>query len=333
MAGRVTVIGAGVVGLSCAVRLAESGMEVNVLARDLPLETTSAAGGGLWLPSVSGWPQDADRWALDTLAELTRLATADREGGDHAVPSGVRTLPGTLLFRTATAPQPAWGPAISDHVTPGPVRQPAPGYGSGLRLSVPLVHLPRYLTHLIARLRAAGGTLTRLALPALPTRGTVVNCTGVSARALTPDRAVRAVRSQVAVLADPGLDEWWYGQDSRDLTYVLPHGRDVLIGATLDDGDWGTTPDGDAARRLIDRACRLVPALRDAEVVAHRVGLRPARPRVRLEVERLPTSEDPDHVRLHCYGHGGDGVTLSWGCAGDVTRLVRDLVAQPAPTL
>jgi D-amino-acid oxidase len=25
---------------------------------------------------------------------------------------------------------------------------------------------------------------------------------------------------------------------------------------------------------------------------------------------------------VHCYGHGGAGVTLSWGCAEDVAALV-----------
>ncbi len=50
---RVTVVGAGVVGLSSAVLLAEAGHPVDVLARELPLETTSATAGGLWLPFLA----------------------------------------------------------------------------------------------------------------------------------------------------------------------------------------------------------------------------------------------------------------------------------------
>ena len=56
-----------------------------------------------------------------------------------------------------------------------------------------------------------------------------------------------------------------------------------------------------------------MPALAGATVLRHQVGLRPARPVVRLEREG-------DVV--HCYGHGGAGVTLSWGCADEVVALV-----------
>ena len=42
----------------------------------------------------------------------------------------------------------------------------------------------------------------------------------------------------------------------------------------------------------------------------------PVRPSVRLDAK--------DGV-IHCYGHGGAGVTLSWGCADEVSHLVADL--------
>ena len=54
---RVIVVGAGVIGLSCAVRLAEGGYDVAVFARDLPLETTSAVAAAIWYPYLSA-PED-----------------------------------------------------------------------------------------------------------------------------------------------------------------------------------------------------------------------------------------------------------------------------------
>ena len=70
---------------------------------------------------------------------------------------------------------------------------------------------------------------------------------------------------------------------------------------------------------MIARARELVPAIRRAKVIGTRVGLRPARPQVRLEAE-----EREGQRVVHCYGHGGAGVTLSWGCAGEVADLVGD---------
>jgi D-amino-acid oxidase len=87
------------------------------------------------------------------------------------------------------------------------------------------------------------------------------------------------------------------------------------------------------------------------------VGLRPGRVRLRLESERLEQAELQEaaavaaaaaagggdlqageedampHVQqgrgrlsdglrvVHCYGHGGSGLTLAWGTAGDAVQL------------
>ncbi len=50
-------------------------------------------------------------------------------------------------------------------------------------------------------------------------------------------------------------------------------------------------------------------------------GLRPVRAEVALKRERL----DARHYVIHNYGHGGGGVTLSWGCAQEVVSLVATL--------
>jgi D-amino-acid oxidase len=317
MGARVTVVGAGVIGLSSAVRLAEAGHEVDVLARELPLETTSAVAGGLWLPFLAEPVDAVARWARLTLEALHELAAAE-----GTARTGIAIRDGYLMGVGSVAP--AWSQGLTDRLNLVAVANPAPGHNQGWHLRVPLVDTTVYLPYLADRLRAAGGTVTRLPLTALPTRGLVVNCTGLASRALAADSAVRPIRGQVVWLSNPGLTTWWSDETDRgaDLTYVLPHARHVVVGGTRQPDDWSTTPDADAGARIVERARELVPALRTATVLSQRVGLRPARTAVRLETVR-----GPSNTVVHCYGHGGSGITLSWGCADDVLAAVTEVVA------
>ena len=317
---QVTVVGAGVIGLSCAVRLAESGFDVDVFARDLPPETTSAVAGGLWMPFLAQPADEVARWARESLLEFTELAS-----GEDAARCGVQVLPG-LLLDEAGAADPSWAPMVADIAPLRP--EPSSTDARGWRLNLPLVDTGRYLEYLRGRLVATGGTLTRLALPALPGRGVVVNCSGLASRALAGDSSIRPVRGQVVLLADPGLTQWWVDQRTRDglISYVLPHGRHVVVGGSAEDGDWSTEPRPWTAEQILRRAVEMVPQLRAAEILGHRVGLRPVRPVVRLETEVSSGRDGAPRTVVHCSGHGGAGITLSWGCAGDVLAAVRDAI-------
>lgn len=70
--------------------------------------------------------------------------------------------------------------------------------------------------------------------------------------------------------------------------------------------------------------CRLLPSLQHAPVLDHWVGLRPGRVRVKLAREDLRLAPAGTSVPVvHNYGHGGSGLTLAWGCAGEAVELVR----------
>lgn len=322
---RVVVVGAGVVGLTCAVRLAEAGHPVDVLARDLPAETSSAAAGGLWLPSSGAAGDDAVRRARATLAELTALAADER--------SGVRLLPGELLGRRAGA-EPEWFAPLRDVVDPAPVAQPPVGRTRAWATTLPVADTGRYLTYLARRLEAAGGSVTRMPLPALPGRGLVVNCTGVAARMLAADPTVRPVRTQVVVLADAGVERWWSDAEDGDgdVLSVVPRGRDLVVGAVVQAGAWDPVADPRAGEALIARASAVLPQAGTLAVKAHRVCVRPARPSVRLEVEHRTDDDGRPSPVVHCYGHDGAGLTQSWGCADDVAALVAELTRAAAVT-
>jgi D-amino-acid oxidase len=306
---RVIVVGAGVIGLTNAVRLAEAGHRVDVLARDLPRETTSAVAAALWYPYLA-LPQDrVTAWAARSYEVFADLAT------DPA--TGVRMHAGTEVFRSLT-PDPWWRDAVPSlrRVTLGDGLPP--GYADGWTFVTPVVEMPAYLDWLVARLTALGGTLTRLSLSGLAPAGeggadVVVACAGLGARLFAGDTSVVPVRGQVVVVRQFGLKEWWLDTAGDTLTYIVPRADEIVVGGTEEHDEWSRTPDPATAGDILDRASALVPALRGAVVVRHKVGLRPARPAVRLEREG-------DVV--HCYGHGGAGVTLSWGCADEVVGLV-----------
>ena len=71
---RVIVVGAGVIGLSCAVRLAEAGHRVDVVARDLPKETTSAVAAALWYPYLAMPREQVTAWSARSFEVFSSLA-------------------------------------------------------------------------------------------------------------------------------------------------------------------------------------------------------------------------------------------------------------------
>lgn len=304
------VVGAGVVGLTVGVRLAESGYDVDVVARELPAETTSAVAAALWYPYRIQPVDKVLGWSVASRLEFEQIA------GDPE--AGVVVRQGRELLHEPS-PDPWWASAVEgvtrlDHVPPP--------YRDGWVFSAPVIEMPVYLTWLAARLCAAGGTITRMALSALPApvqtadRTTVVvNCSGIGSRHLAGDPSVAPVRGQVVVVEQIGLDEWTL--DAAGPVYVVPRSHDIVVGGT-EESSWEPRPDPDVAREIVERADRLVPGLAKAKVVAHRVGLRPGRPEVRLEADTTPAGGR----MVHCYGHGGAGVTVSWGCADDVLKLL-----------
>ena len=136
---------------------------------------------------------------------------------------------------------------------------------------------------------------------------------------MVPDPSVYPVRGRIVRVGNPGLtvsvrDELHPGGRA----YVHPRTADCILGGSLEEGEWDTAVDPVAGAAIVERCADLVPALRDAAVLEQVVGLRPGRPAVRLEVEER--SRGPWIV--HNYGHGGSGITLSWGCAREVAAVV-----------
>jgi D-amino-acid oxidase len=322
----ITVLGAGVIGLTTAIRLAETGHAVTLLTRDPAHRTTSAVAGALWTPYRI---DPADRvldWSLRTLSALTDLADKPNETGVRLV-DGIQALaPG--------APLPDWAPHIPGLRRVRPDELP-PGRTEGFRARLPLVDMPTHLRHLVARCAALGipvledqhlRTPDDLASSSTPI---VVNCTGLGSRELLGDAELTPVQGQLAVVDNPGRTEWYVdadttaagaGADPTASTYLFPQPYGLLLGGTARPGEWCRTPDPATAEAILARCAAIDPRLAGARIREHRVGLRPARTAVRLEAEPAPRP-DGSHW-FHSYGHGGAGVTTAWGCAEEMAALI-----------
>ena len=312
---RVTVIGGGVVGLTCALGLARAGHTVRCV-RDAPVaDTTSAVAGGLWFPYRVEPRERVLEWgrvAFDRFASLAR----DPDAG-VALREGVLVERG-VADRWWTQALPAWREAHDDELPPGA--------SGGVVASVPLVAMPVFLPWLETRCVEAGveladGHVTGLA----EVRGDlVVLAAGLGSGPMMGDATGTPSRGQVALLANPGLNRWIVDDDHPDgMTYALPHPGWVVCGGTDVNGAWDTEPDAEVHEAILRRVREVVPELADAQVLGARVGLRPVAPSV-----RLAASVVGGRPVVTCYGHGGAGVTLSWGCADEVVRLVGEALGR-----
>jgi len=321
----VVVIGAGVCGLSTATALLDARLAVTVYAAAPPHRTTSAAAGALWGPHLVGADERVGGWAEATLRRL-------RELRDEPA-AGISEIGGLVASPAREQAEP---PGFTRGAGPAGRCDPAelpPGYASGWRYTAPVIAMPAYLDYLLELLLKQGGQLV-LGRPSRSlaeaeerfSAPVIVNCAGIGARDMVPDPDLVPVRGQVVVAANPGLTEFFVGEGDRPevVTYMFPHGATVVLGGTQQHGAAGTRPDPATAEQILARCAVVDPRLAAAPVLAHRVGLRPVRPQVRLETS---AGTGGRHL-VHNYGHGGAGVTLSWGCALDVARAVAGLLGR-----
>ncbi|TCO32886.1 D-amino-acid oxidase [Kribbella steppae] len=312
---RVIVVGSGVIGLTTAVRLAEAGHRVEVVAAEPPQATTSAVAGALWGPWLVEPRGPILPWAAHSLKVLRELADQPD--------TGVRVATGIEVSRTKYDP-PGWASLLPDRKPCASEELPS-GYSHGVRYSAPLIDMPVHLDYLLTRLRAAGGTLTIQRLTSLDQASTdpqtaIVNCSGIGARHLVHDMDLVPVRGYHVVATNPGLTEFLEADtdDAADLLAIYPHSDHVILGGTAEPEVWNRDPDDAIAAAIVDRCVRLEPRLADATILEHRVGLRPTRPTIRVEAERSAIGS----LIIHNYGHSGAGVSLAWGCAQEVAALL-----------
>jgi D-amino-acid oxidase len=310
-ARRAIVVGSGVSGLSCGVLLLEAGFAVEIRAREPAQRTTSRLAAAIWYPFKAGPAERVAQWSLASLRTFTAIARDPT--------SGVRLRSGVELFPTPVAAH-GWLAAIEHRAARAD--ELSRGSTHGFAYAVPVVEMPVYLGWLERRFRALGGTILEIEIAALDDVlaecPIVVDASGLGARELALDPLVHPIRGQLVRVERVGIERFVLDDHGPGgITYVVPRSEDCVLGGTAEEGVSDLAPDPATSAAILARCRALEPRLERARVLEEVVGLRPGRATVRLEAETREKG-----LVVHDYGHGGAGVTLSWGCAEEVRDLV-----------
>jgi D-amino-acid oxidase len=312
----VIVIGGGVSGLSCAHELALARKRVQVWTAVPPEATTSRVAAAFWHPYRADPIERVGPWAALSYERFASMAADPRIGPA----AGVCMRDAIELF-VERVPDPPWSRYVDmfRHAVPEELPE---GFRHGVVWESPVIEMPRYLPWLVERLRRLGVEIIVRQLdtlaPALEQARVVVNCSGLGARELVPDPRMYAVRGQIVHRRRHALDRILVAdRGAAGISYIVPRSDDVVLGGSADERDESLAEDPAQSESIFERCVQLEPALAQAEPLGVSVGLRPCRDAVRLEQEGIDGK-----LLVHDYGHGGAGVTLSWGCAEDVRGRV-----------
>jgi len=302
------VIGAGVSGLSSALRLLERGYQVEIISDCFSPETVSDVAAAVWYPFLTAPARKADEWGLVTYREFERLAADFPD-------SGVTIRDGREYLRELSE-LPSWKDRIS-HFRVLEVSEIPDGYKFGWEFRSPVIEMHRYMPWLSNRVESEGGSFREIFVDDIRDidADLVVNCVGLGARDLCNDSELRPTRGQVLYIEqDPGIGH--YDQRPETLAYAIPRSDVTVLGGTAQVDDWGLEIREEDNELILGKIEALWPEIDRSKIVGQSVGLRPTRTEVRLEEEDIGGTRV-----IHNYGHGGAGVTLSWGCANEVSDI------------
>ncbi|MEM6537506.1 MAG: FAD-dependent oxidoreductase [Pseudomonadota bacterium] len=248
----VAVIGAGVIGMTTAIRLAETGVPVTVYAKDLPMESRSARATGVWSPSsriaLSNVASDdfPDRWEgwarMSYASHLRYLGDSGEsvafqpqfyvrnEGSSASVPE---TRSFAHLHRRLDGLTPEWDRLGEDE---SPFNAETVRGGPSLAFNV-----ASYSERLTRDFLLRGGKIVRRSFPDLASLTTlservIFNCTGYGAKDLFGVDDLEPVRGQINWL--PPQPNARYGFYYNDV-FVISRRDGVVVQFTGANDDYG----------------------------------------------------------------------------------------------
>lgn len=334
----VVVVGAGVIGLSCALTLSEAGHKVKVIASHFPADPLTAKYTSPWagahyrpFPSHTEKEFEDSRLTRVTYEYFKKLSVEEPEstvrwieGIDYLEDQGIYGMKAKGYYEDLVALK---------QLTDLPE-----GIQFGASYKTWVLNSPMYIEYLLRKLTFKYGvTFTRAELISLKQVSQaypghiVVNASGTGLQWEGGyDKDCFLIRGQTLLCRVPqgcpylnktithqGKDGLW--------TFVIPrpHHGGVIVGGTKQLDDYESKPRDSDTEQLVKRARKLWPDLffEDGKLDIRNinVGFRPARTGgIRVDVEKAGRGV----AVVNAYGAGGMGYELSYGVAKKVEALV-----------
>lgn len=292
---------------------------------------SNTGAGGLWKPfALSGTSADlVNRWGKETLDHYMELYLSN-----EACRSGVILTSAYELFEEQDVSIPEW-----HHVVPGFRKltaeeilfyDPTGRHHDGYMYETIVTDAKLYMDWILDKLKDLGvkviGNHKIESIDEFDPSELLVNCTGLGSRELIGDESLFGIRGHVLRVRAPWVRHHVesHSLDASKPAYIIPNSELVVLGGTKQPGNEDTSYTEEDVQEILERCQRIVPSLKSAEVVESWVGLRPGRNGVRVELEKMPGGR----TVIHNYGHGGSGLTIGWGCCGDVVKLAHGVLSK-----
>lgn len=323
-------------GWSTALRILQAGFtDVTLVAETfspIPSKSSPAVYRPAWMGNT---PTELTvKWGLDTQREFARLA---RLGSDV---SGITPTTHLEFFRAEAGPEAAIPDQALSQIMPGfrdatelEISTFCPMAAGGWVYSTFMVEGMRFLKYLetegkqlglrVIKRKVEGAAQSEswcrgaIEIAERPGCRIVINAMG-----LAGGPECYPIRGDLVLVRAPyvkvAIGEYRPKDPTRP-TYIYPRRDHVVLGSFYLEGDGERDERPESTAEVIRRCSEFVPELADAPLIGVVACIRPGRKAgVRLDRSRAGAF----HV-VNNYGHGGGGMGIAWGCAGDACDLVR----------